>query len=302
MKKYLILIVLALIVQYSFGQQFTDLYGDYLGQTLPGDTPVVFAPGIISRYSLEHGPAVFSPDGNEVYWAWRDNPSTICHIWYMKRINNRWTKPEGFAPFGDTVTHWDPFLSLDGKRLYFSAENKGIPQIWFVEKQGNVWGKPQSISPVINDSKGQCQAVLNHSGTVYYSKAGIKGKIVRSKLKNGKYLPPDTLPSCINQASGDPHIAPDDSYLLFASRRLNDQLDIYISLHDTLADTWSEPINLGEPINKNLPSYLGIDRFPAISPDGKYLFFTRYNGYGNDMDVFWVSAKIIDRLREKMKK
>ena len=47
---------------------------------------------------------------------------------------------------------------------------------------------------------------------------------------------------------------------------------------------------------------MGIDRFPAISPDGKYLFFTRYNGYENSMDVYWVSAKIIDRLREKENK
>jgi Tol biopolymer transport system component len=298
MKRELLIITLILIVQFSFGQQFTDLYGEYLGQTSPGDTPVVFAPGIISRYSLEHGPAVFSNDGNEVYWAWRDNPSTICHIWYMKRINNRWTKPESFAPFGDTVTHWDPFLSLDGKRLYFSAKKNGKADIWFVEKLDNRWGKPQNISAVINnDTEDQCQAVLNSKGTVYYNNNSIR----RSKLIDGNYLPPETLPACINPG-GDPYIAPDDSYLLFASARLNDQLDIYISFHDTLTDTWSEPVNLEEPINKNQPSYLGIDRFPAISPDGKYLFFTRYNGYGNDMDVFWVSAKIIDRLREKSKK
>jgi Tol biopolymer transport system component len=216
----------------------------------------------------------------------------------MKRINNRWTKPENFAPFGDTVTHWDPFLSLDGKRLYFSATNKGIPQIWYVEKQGSGWGKPQSISPVINDNNGQCQAVLNRSETVYYSNVGVNGKILRSKLKNGKYVSPDTLPVCINQHryDGDPYIAPDDSYMLFASRRLNDQVDIYISLHDTHANTWSEPINMGEPINTE-----GIDRFPAVSPDGKYLFFTRYNGYGNDMDVFWVSAKIIEKFKKEKK-
>ena len=293
MKRKIMIGFFLIIAWFSFGQQFTEFSGDYLGQTPPGDTPVVFAPGIISRYSLEHGPAVFSPDGNEVYWAWRDNPSTICHIWYMKRINNRWTKPESFAPFGDTVTHWDPFLSLDGKKLYFSAKNNNKADIWFVEKQDKGWGKPQSISPVINnDVNDQCQAVLNRKGTVYYS----GGCIIRSKFKKGNYLQPDTLPSSINMVryDADPYIAPDDSYLLFASRRLNDQVDIYISFHDTLTDTWSEPINAGEPINT-----YETDRFPAISPDGKYLFFTRYNGFGNDMDVFWVSAKIIDRLRKK---
>jgi Tol biopolymer transport system component len=224
----------------------------------------------------------------------------------MKRINNRWTKAESFAPFGDSVSHWDPFLSIDGKKLYFSANIKGVVGIWFVEKQGSVWSNPQSISPVINGSKGQCQAVLNSNGTAYFSNgvARTSGCIVRSKFKNNIYLKPDTLPTCINMGryNSDPYIAPDDSYLLFASRRLNDQVDIYISFHDTLSDTWSEPVNMGELINKNLqPSYLGIDRFPAISPDGKYLFFSRYNGYNNDCDVFWVSANIIDRLKEKSK-
>jgi hypothetical protein len=28
--------------------EFTDLYSDYLGQTPPGDTPMVFAGGIVS--------------------------------------------------------------------------------------------------------------------------------------------------------------------------------------------------------------------------------------------------------------
>ena len=289
-----ICIILILISGSSFGQQFTALYGEYLGQTPPGDTPIVFAPGIVSRQSLEHGPAVFSPDGKEVYWAWRDNPSTICHIWYMKRINNRWTKPENFAPFGDTVTHWDPFLSLDGKRLYFSTLNNGKADIWFVEKQGKNWGKPQSMGPVINNAEeDQCQAILNKSRTVYFS----AGKIVRSKFKNENYFHPDTLPVSINQGryNSDPFIAPDDSYLLFCSRRLNDQVDIYISFHDTIADTWSEPINMGEPINTMV-----VDRFPAVSPDGKYLLL-RYNGNEKSMDVYWVSAMIIDRLKEKAK-
>ena len=62
-----LLILLFLCVNLSSGQQFTDLYGDYLGQTPPGDTPAVFAPGIVSTSHLEHSPAIFSNDGNEVY-------------------------------------------------------------------------------------------------------------------------------------------------------------------------------------------------------------------------------------------
>ena len=289
------IIILALIVQYSFGQQFTDLYGNYLGQTPPGDTPVVFAPGIISTQSLEHSAAIFTPDGNEVYWyAFMMNEiSAPHHIRFMKRINNRWTKPEAFLPFGDSIHYLDPFISLDGKKLYFSAKVYKKHEIWFVEKKGDGWGTPKSADPVINNADYQGQPALNNAGTLYYlSSLGI----ARSKFKNGQFQKPEALPSFINIGQGDldPCIAPDDSYLIFASRRKSGTQNLYISFHDTISDTWSEPINFREPIN-------GIcTRFAAISPDGKYLFFTRYNGE-NSQDVFWVSTKIIDRLREKSK-
>ena len=68
MKKGLLIIFLILIVKFSFGQKFTDLYGGYLGQAPPGDTPVVFARGIVSDTLLQHSAPAFSPDGNEVFW------------------------------------------------------------------------------------------------------------------------------------------------------------------------------------------------------------------------------------------
>jgi hypothetical protein len=67
MKKGLFILFLILIIKSSFGQQFTDLYGDYLGQTPPGDIPVVFARGIISDKYQQHSAPSFSPDGSEVF-------------------------------------------------------------------------------------------------------------------------------------------------------------------------------------------------------------------------------------------
>ena len=40
MKKRLVIIILFLTVNFSFGQDFTDLYGDYLGQAPPEDSAV----------------------------------------------------------------------------------------------------------------------------------------------------------------------------------------------------------------------------------------------------------------------
>jgi hypothetical protein len=123
MKKRLLILMFFLIAQFSFAQQFTDLNGDYLGQTPPSETPVVFAPGVISNNCIVHSAPIFSSDGNEVYWKISNVPNNKIKtyqyrkIWFMQRINNRWTMPKIFNPFNDTIGFSDPFLSKDGKRL-----------------------------------------------------------------------------------------------------------------------------------------------------------------------------------------
>jgi Tol biopolymer transport system component len=66
--------------------------------------------------------------------------------------------------------------------------------------------------------------------------------------------------------------------------------DLYISFR--FADgSWSRAFNAAV-LNTS-----EADWCATVSPDGKYLFFTR-NGTGNG-DIYWVDAKIIDELRPK---
>jgi hypothetical protein len=66
--------------------------------------------------------------------------------------------------------------------------------------------------------------------------------------------------------------------------------DIYLTLR--LPDgTWSKPRNLGPRINT---AY--IEHGPRISPDKKYLFFNRSNGWDLridrvESDIYWVELK-----------
>ena len=56
----------------------------------------------------------------------------------------------------------------------------------------------------------------------------------------------------------------------------------------------SKTIGMGLAINI---SYEGA-RFPGLSPDDKYLFFTRYDENWNE-DIYWVDARIIDEIKLK---
>lgn len=69
--------------------------------------------------------------------------------------------------------------------------------------------------------------------------------------------------------------------------------DIYISFKQE-DGTWGNSINLGDQINTS-----AWEASASITPDGKYLFFSRNVGSDNyeNVDIFWVSAEILDGLR-----
>ncbi len=282
--------------------EFTDLYGDYLGQTQPTDTPLVFAYDIISTVDLEHSPAIFTPDGNEVYWITARPPGLNNSDWLnraltMQRKNNRWSVPINSPYFFNSI-------SADGQKgLFWSHDKKDI---FIVERQGDNWGDSKCLNILTRYPELQIAVdpSITNNGTIYFmsinEELGIQYNygIYRIKLINGEYADPELLPHSINLPpfqNWTPFIAPDENYLIFSSNRDGQygEGDLYISFHDNNTDMWSEPINMGETINTE-----SQERLPGISPDGKYLFFTRYIPKRSD-DVFWVSSKIIDILREK---
>ena len=285
---------------------FSELKGNYFGQSLPGNTPVVFAPGIISVDStIEHGAPLFAPDGNTVFWQSNlrhKDQETDIFLYIMHRIDGRWTAPE-ISPYGGM-----PAFSPDGTQLYFKApahlEEKDI---YLIEKEGKNWSEPRRIDIIARNPelKYLHGPSVTTNGTLYFFSyaEGLGSRngfgIYRSELINGIYAKPELLPPSINTGDGvlnwTPYISPDESYLLFSSSRSTpdtDFGDIFICFRSS-DGSWTEAKSLGASINTT-----SQERFPWISPDGKYLFFTRWVTPGNE-DVFWVRTGIIEELREK---
>jgi hypothetical protein len=82
--------------------------------------------------------------------------------------------------------------------------------------------------------------------------------------------------------------------MLFNSPRSGShtQLDIWISFYNN-DGSWTEPKNLGETINSGADAIL----CPTVSPDGKYMFFTKLNFNPQCGYVYWVSTDFINRLK-----
>jgi hypothetical protein len=294
--------VFGLIVNGSFGQPLTELRGDYLGQTPPGDIPVVFAPGIVSDDYQQHGIPSFSPDGNQVLWQTNrelknEKEEWLSNSYSMRRIENRWSAPE-VSPYGNM-----PFFSPNGNRIYFGDNDNGIG---YVDKVESGWSMPKSLGLVARfpELKNTFYPSVSSNGTIYFmgNAPGLWNNlgIYRAEFVNGEYTKPELLPPSINAPGGlrnwAPYIAPDESFLIFCSTRgvsKYDQGDLFISFRKPDGG-WTDPMNMGAPINTDQ-----MERFSTLSPNGKFLFFTRDVLPDYYEDVFWVSASVIDRLKEK---
>jgi pimeloyl-ACP methyl ester carboxylesterase len=266
-----------------------------LGQTPPGTNPKVFAPDIVSTPAHEFG-CSFTPDGKEFYFTRRDPNRGLNLIMVSKCINGTWTKPTT-VPFIENWEAFEPRVTPDGRRLYYTSNKPlpgegGIPMnIWYVEKAGEGWSSPQNPGPPFNPMKSMYVS-MTLDGTIYTTDIsggpGSEG-IAVAKRFNGEYRKLERLGPPINIGKQDmyPFIAPDESYLIFTSRRppTNTGGGLWISFKQP-DGTWSDPraIDLGMAAG-----------LPLISPDGKYLFFT--GGERGKSDIYWVEARFIEELK-----
>ncbi|MCK8060228.1 MULTISPECIES: PD40 domain-containing protein [unclassified Fusibacter] len=268
------------------------------------NNPKLFLPDLIKQ--LAHSSPTFTSDGCEMYWSTvkgEDHPRAIFFSVYE---NGKWSEPQ-ITRFSGVYNDDHPFISCDGKALYF-ASNRPLKvdgemelRIWKVLKTDSGWDEPIALGKPI----GSWTPSVTEDGTIYfldYIKSSSEYDstrrfgIFKSELVNGKYISAELLPKQINLdgfLNWCPFISPDESFLLFSSDRPGSSGcgDIYISFHNKNGD-WSKALNMGPSINTEYQ-----ERFPGLTPDGKQLFFTRSTNLANHNDMYWVDAGIINDIR-----
>ena len=280
-------------------QTFWESKKAYHGEVPPSNEPRIFMNDIINH--LAHSAPTFTPDGKQIYWSVIGEGDTKRSIQMTEFVNGAWTQPK-IAPFSGTYHDDQPFIAYDGGMIIFASkrprEKDGEDAIglWVCKRMGNTLKKPVPIpgfwTPSLTESRNlYCMDLLENV-------EGARG-IARANWLNG-FQPLEFLPESINSKTAidwTPFIARDESYLIFSSHRTGGygMGDLYISFRSE-DDTWSEPINMGPAINTS-----SQERFPGVSPDGKYLFFTRYLKPPHYHDLYWVKADIIEKLKGELK-
>lgn len=258
----------------------------YLGQKSPGLIPEPFAPGLVTTGGWEYYGG-FTPDLKEFYFLRKeeekDGKSTM-ELVVVQNSNNQW-QTSVVSPRVGT-----PFISPDGKTMYLSKKYRERTN------EGH-WSELKNLDAPF-DSLPTMRLTVSSKGTYFFDefKRDFTGDIRYSRIIDGIYEEPKLLNRKINSGkSFHPFIAPDESYLLFDSKRDEGygDSDIYISFRQQ-DGSWGNPINLGDKINTK-----AWEASASVTPDGKYLFFNRNMGsdkYEN-VDIFWVSMEVLENLR-----
>jgi Tol biopolymer transport system component len=241
-------------------------------------------PGPLSTADDELNTA-FTPDGQTVYFS--KNVGDRVGVILVSRLSGGKWGPPVVAPFSGQYSDYDPFVTPDGSRLFWistrpvDGKEKEDYDIWMVEKKGQGWGQPVHLDAPINTDAEEFYPTVAANGTLYFSSTrpggkGRGGDIYRARLEGGSYAAPENLGDSVNGAThdADPYIAPDESFLVFASYGRPESVgggDLYVS-HNR-GGSWSAARRLGHDVNSAAREYC-----PIVSPDGKWLYFTSFRG------------------------
>ena len=277
----LIVCFLVLAAANALSQQKDALkfFGPYLGQKPPGMTPQIFAPGIVSSNDFIEMGCTWSTDLKEFYFARSETSELISNwsIWSIQEKDGVWTEPQ-VVPFSGVYRDFGPFMPPDEKCLIFirrdNKEKKTRMGLWIVDRKGSRWSEPRFFHEAYD-------LTTNDFRPFYFSterSEETSQDIGQMTFDNGVFFNQVKLPGELNTPEFEAHgrLSPDGSYMLFDR---TERTFVSFSRDD---GTWSRGYDLGRKYH-----------IPAISPDGKYIFFES-NG-----DIYWVSAKIIEELKPK---
>jgi Tol biopolymer transport system component len=230
--------------------------------------PLMFAQSPAPFSTPETFGTALNPEGTTAYFS-RSSAGKPPSLMASHLRNGRWTDAE-LLPFAGKG-EGDPAMAPDGSRLVFwswrPSPNKGesnspVPDLWYVDIASGRYGEPRNIP----NSAGYGGPSLAADGTLYCFRGpapGGKPRLVRALRSGDGYGRFENLPDEFN-GGFDPFIAPDQSYIIFAS----DPGDLYISYRR--GQGWTPPVNLGPKVNSSEQEYC-----PSVSRDGMLRYFTR---------------------------
>lgn len=255
--------------------------------------PALFGVGAVSSAAPEFA-ITFSADGRAAYFNRASADRRVLRIVRSHYRDGRW-QPAESLPFSDGTyrdvdPHIPPGQPAGRTRLYFSSDRPlaGAPtsstasdagfDTFYVEATDSGWREPVRISGPLGGPLNQVFVSMTRDGTAYVGADSEDGSahLYRVSIDGQPRarvtldLPASTPAAGQPVRVGNPCIAPDERFLIFASSYHGGHggADLFITYRGA-DNRWGPARNLGPTVNSTYADFA-----PALSPDGRYLFFT----------------------------
>lgn len=230
--------------------------------------------------------------GDETKMAFISKLQFYDAVFYTEKINGEWTHPRNIVPeLGVDGDVYPTALSYNGTEMFVYRNDDYIGNIYSTRFVNGKWTPLQKLGDNINTKYWESHASVSKDGKTLYFASNRKGgfgglDIYRSeRMKDGKWGPAVNLGPVINTKYNDdtPFISQNGNRIYFSSYGHHSMGGYDIFLSKNIGDTaWSEPINLGYPINST-----DDDQFYLPVLNGTAGYYSKYTeqGFGRH-DIF----------------
>lgn len=263
----------------------TVMSGPYFGEDPPGTEAVIFAPGTISIEGRYEYALSIHPAGDRLLFT-VEVPELGASVWTSSIENGSWTSPQPVDLTGGTHgNEMEASFSNSGERVFFAPFSEGMDvRIWSADVTPYGFINPQPLGePIAQDpSFFPVQAT---DGSLYYTNLAERA-IYRASFDDGRVT--SVEPAGL-EIGGHAFPSPDGTFMVLDSASLNsdEQRDIYVAFRNEDGG-WGHPHPLGPEVNTE-----HSETCPTLSPDGEFLFFSRYNEPGQLSNIYWISTTVI---------
>jgi len=211
------------------------------------------------------------------------------------KVKGKWTAAQNFGPIVNTDDHdASSGLAGDGTTMFiFKYTEKDGGDIYTSNLKGNTWTKPEQLNKNVNSKYHESCVSLSYDGKRLYYISDREGNIgggdiyYSDKDKKNEWGPSFNAGAILNTKYGEEGVFmhPDGKTIYFSSKghKTMGGYDVFKSVFEN--GMWSEPINLGYPINGP-----DDDVFFVISGSGHHGYFasSKQGGYG-DKDIYKIT-------------
>ena len=183
----------------------------FSSRTVDGQYMPASALNISWYHNNGFGAASLTADGKRMYFVGIEYPDGIGRgdIYCSECVDNQWSAPVNVGkPINSGTMESQPYISADGKELYFVRDTKNNKSNIYVSQylQGN-WSAPKSLD--VNTRFGEMSPFVNAKGTILYfaseGHGGLGGYdiFMCKRLPSGEWGDPENLGAPVNSEKNE---------------------------------------------------------------------------------------------------